>query len=407
MTRSLVWILFLTPLLACTGDLPLPEEVRTEAKPLRILWKKSLTDLQPTLSMDPIIFDDVVVINSEHVFHGVNGPVMFIDTADGSLIGTWSDFSVGPVQYPGASSNNEGQFALFGSQSSIDCLNLSTRSTQWQSVLKDSGPWIYLSNGYVYRGIHDVYRNGSWRRGTLIRSSLQTGVWDTIYSIRHDNDGYSPFFISINTVHLPNGDEVVVWKNRTQHSWKPDITEVLAFNLDADTLMWRNRELKDLSSVEQLQIENGIIYLLLSTQMAALDLNTGQVLWTQDFSTVNMTLPMNFMQADFHLTSNKIIIKAASDELIYLHKASGNVARVIDGYPFGMNHRMTAFEDMLFLSTSRLVILDARTGDELITSKQVEHLGNPLSQIVIDPIRRVLYYHDMYYLYCIKIPNDL
>lgn len=377
-------------------------------EPLSEVWRTPIVpdiNLNFSISMNPVLFDDVVVFNSELMLNGVNAPVLFLDTATGSILDSWSDYSDGPFAYDKERQQFSENYLFLGGQQSVDCINMQTRQTQWHSMMAENTPNIYVSNGYLYRGIEYGFQGSMNKKAALMRTPLDQNDWDTVFAFS-GNSNFSPGFDSMGFGSLPNGNNVVVWKNRS-YSSSADKTEIFAYDLTADSLLWRNTDFSEGSGIVPLRIHEGVVYGLLLYNAVAIDLSTGTTKWTQNFSSVHPTLPLDFVEGDIHFEGDNLLIKGQSDELIALDASDGSIVWVVQNSPYGIEDRFTYFEGKLFYSADRLVIVDVLTGEELITEDQVEHLGDIDSRIVIDPSRRVMYMHNGKEALCVKIPNDI
>lgn len=404
--RRINLVLMMIALAACRPELPMNPNPPDDSGKLELLWKKNITDAGGSISIDPVLYDDVVVINSERLIHGVNAPVMFLDTATGELLDTWSDYGHGASIYLPSNSAAEDEYLILVSQYAIDCVNLRTRNTQWSTAIRDHGlPWPAVHNGYVYYSFTREY--GQTKSTFLMRSPCNTESWDTIIRV-NDNRGTVPFFMGLGFGQLSNGDEVVLWKNRIELSNNRNEVQVFAYNLTADSLQWKSEKFSDFCSIQKIQVESDRVYVGLGDLMVCLDINSGRTHWIQDFEELNSLLPFKLYDGNFMvLNNNKIAVKAASKDLVFLFKGSGNIAKVVQDVHGGIGDEFTYFEDKLFYTGMRLTIVDAKQGTELVSESQVSHLRTPESKIVIDPVRRVMYYHDFYYLYCVKIPDNI
>lgn len=392
--------------LACCKEDPLPPPP-TGPQKLDVVWSTPLVpegSFSGALAMNPVLYNDLVVFNTDRQFNGHNSPVMFLDTGDGTILDYWSSHSDGPFLYTAEDMAHEGAYLFLGGQRSVDCINMQSRQTQWQGSIADNTPQIYVNNGFVYRGIlyNGLSPNNS---AAIMRSPVDQLAWDTVYAFDR-TDNYKPGFDSMGFGTLANGDEVVVWKNRS-YTGSSDRTDIFAFNLTADTLLWRNTDFMEGSGIVPLKIEDGVVYGLLRHNAVAIDLESGNTLWSQDFASLNPTLTFQFFGGDLYLGDGVMIIKSASDEVVGVNTSNGDIEWILQDHPYGFNDRFTYFEGKLFYSAHQLVICDALTGDLLIDESQVEHLGEVRSRIVIDPIRRVMYMHNGYEALSVKIPPDL
>ncbi|NVK05663.1 MAG: PQQ-binding-like beta-propeller repeat protein [Flavobacteriia bacterium] len=403
-----VLIIFASSILACCRPEVLDSPpIQSDKDKFEVIWKVSITNGLYSISMDPLLFQDMVVINSEYPLHGEHAPVMFLDTVDGSIEHLWSATPNQIDSYGDYQAAVDGDFLMLGSHLRIDCMNMSTRQTNWVATMELNSPYIYANNGFVYRGIMHTWHNGRNKGASLMRASVSTGEWDTVYTLVQTGR-YAPFFDAVGFGNLSNGDEVIVWKNRSEHTSQPDITEILAYNLTADSLMWRNRDHEVGSTIQPVQIYQGRVYAMLYDRMIALDLMTGKTIWNQDFSSRNFTLPQFFSEGEFYIDQNRMVVKGPNKEILIVGLHSGVLANVIDNEHYGIHDPFAYFEGKLFFGNDAgLSVIDAYTGESLIETRQVEHLGDIKCQILIDPARRVLYTHDGYYLYCVKIPENL
>lgn len=394
-------------LLACRPEVlePLPSQYQKEE--FEVLWKVAITEGAYSISMDPVLFRDLVVINSEWQLQGENAPILFLDSATGAIKHLWSATPNQIDSYGGYKTAVDGDYLMLGSHLRIDCLNMSSIQSNWIATMELNSPFIYTNNGYVYRGIMHTWHNGRNKGASMMRASVSTGEWDTVYTLIQTGR-YAPFFDAVGFGNLPNGDEIMVWKNRSEHTSQPDITEILAYNLTADSLMWRNRDHAVWSTIQPVQIYQGRVYAMLSDRVIALDLMTGNTIWNQDFSSRDFTLPQTFSKGEFYIDQNRMVVKGPNKEILIVGLHSGVIANVIDNEYYGIDDPFTYFEGKLFFGNSGgLAIIDAYSGESLVETSQVEHLGDIKCQILIDPTRRVLYTHDGYYLYCVKIPENL
>jgi hypothetical protein len=391
--------------LACCKE-PTPTPPPPATKKLEVVWKTLLVPNENstfrTIAMTPILYGDEVIFNTEYTINGNPAPVLFLDTANGQIKRTWSGLSGGP--YNRNIVAHEGDYLLFGELTTVDCLNLNTAATAWSSNVPLLFPDLYVSNGYVYRGFPFNPIGNQYNSCALMRTSVSTLAWDTVYSFTTTDD-YKPSFTGYGSGILPNGDEVVVWKswsrklNTQQHR-----ADIFAYNLTADSLMWRNTDLKDDANTIPLKVENSIVYGLIKREAIAIDLATGSTIWRQDFSDQNPTFPLFFAIDDFYISMNHMIIKGPSDELFYLAKTTGKVVKTVQDMPTNYD-RYAYFEGKLFGAGTEISIIDIASGENLLKDYDHSEFESWNSGITIDPDRRVFYCHDGEYAYCIKIPD--
>jgi outer membrane protein assembly factor BamB len=123
------------------------------------------------------------------------------------------------------------------------------------------------------------------------------------------------------------------------------VLTIFAYNLTADSLMWRNSEFLDHANTIPLQVENGVVYGLIRTSAFAIDLATGNTLWRRDFNSINGDV--QFAALPFHLDGNYMLVQSQNvDKLYYLNKITGKLVREID-VPYRYD-RFAYFEGKLF-----------------------------------------------------------
>jgi hypothetical protein len=371
-------------LLACCKE-PATPKPPIPPKQLVVLWKTPIIPQNATsgtLGMTPVLFGSEVIFNSEYGLDGTGETVLFFDTADGSLNRTWKGLS-GSI-YTRETVAHSGNYLLFGEQTSVDCLNMVTGNTQWSGNVSDERPYIYANNGYIYRGFPYDYQNGQYNSCRLKRTPAGSNSWQTVYDFTR-TDNYRPGFIGCGFGTLPNGDEVVVWKNWSLTPSNSERTDIFAYNLTADSLMWRNTDFKEGASVEPLKVVNGVVYGLLITRAIAVDLISGATLWQQDFSDQQTTFPLNFLtSSDFYIQGSYVYVKGQSDELFVLRKNNGTIWKVIQDSP-GIYSKYTYFEGKLFAARDGIGAVDLNTGEDLLKGYEQPSSRLFYSDITIDP----------------------
>jgi outer membrane protein assembly factor BamB len=389
-------------ILACCKEQSTPNPPAVPDQ-LAILWKMPITPPEASsisLSMTPILYGDEVIFNTDYTLNGVHAPVLFLDTADGSVKRTWSGLS--GDAYTSSTVVETNGYLVFGELTKVDCLNMASATTQWKSTVPLLFPRLMAKNGYVYRGFPFNPIGNQYNSCALMRTAVSSLAWDTVYSFTATDD-YKPSFTGYGSGTLANGDEVVVWKswsrklNTQQHR-----AEIFAYNLTADSLMWRNSEFLDHANTIPLQVENGVVYGLIRTSAFAIDLATGNTLWRRDFNSINGDV--QFAALPFHLDGNYMLVQSQNvDKLYYLNKITGKLIREID-VPYRYD-RFAYFEGKLFGAGIGLGIIDIASGENLADKYDQSVFRRWWSGITIDPDRRVFYCHDGYHAYCIKIPD--
>ncbi len=369
---------------------------------LKVIWETPITDLGFTTAMSPILFNEYVVTSTSDTFQGHHNPILFLDSSTGQVEHLFSNYQRNPVPYYEEKVCAFEQYLLLRDRKSIQCLNMESKQLQWYSDLKDSGPWIYAHQGYVYTSID--YNN--YESAAIIRSPVSSENWDTVFAFTI-NDDYLTDFGAIGFGEAGNGDQIMVWKNRSWKSTSPR-TDIFAYNLSADTLMWRNTDLEVNSGIIPLKIKDDKVFGLVNSHAFAMDLQNGRTLWLKNLRELfTPTLDISFFSGDFYLEDDLMIIKGDSDELVTLYAASGLQKSILQDYGYNFSGRFSYFEGKLFFGSDGLRIINAYTGENLINERQREQFGNIKEAIEIDPLRRVMYFNDGRFNYCVKIPEGI
>ncbi|MGB0978017.1 MAG: hypothetical protein ACPGVV_01415 [Croceimicrobium sp.] len=372
--------------------------------PYEILWRAPIVNdpyTEFSLSSNPAFYGSTVAITTEYTIQGVEEPLMFFDTASGELTDMWTDYIQGTAGHQHESSSFQDEYLVLSTQRSMDCINLATKSRQWASRIPGNYAFHYIHGSYVYTS-----KLTGNHQDEILRTPIDEENWQTVFSFTSQNQ-YRPFFGSFGFGQNLNGDEIMVWKNRSSVGNKSQ-TDIFAYNLSQDTLMWVNTDFDVFAGVNRLKVDNNRVFGLVQEKAFCLDLSNGETIWTNDFQGVVADPRLAiFDQGIFHLSSDHVILKGDGNELVMLQRGNGQLFKVNDKLPHSFQ-RSSYFEGKLFFSCGELVILDELTGEILNDPDITERLfGRIESKIVIDPDRRVMYFHNGYELLCVKIPEDL
>jgi hypothetical protein len=400
-------LLSIVLLFACKKQVPASIN-RVNPQQLEVLWSTPIIQdetYESSYSMNPVLYSNKVIFSNEHTLDGYNAPLLFLDTATGEIKDIWNDYSHENPAFINESVARENEYLILGGHVSVNCLNLITREAQWRGPIGDNTPFLYIKNGFVYRGVDYNFGSSFNNSSAVLRTPVESRSWDTVYAF-DQTDGFRPGFDSMGFGRTAEGDEVVVWKNRSFRS-NINRTDIFAYNLSADSLLWRNTDLNMGSGIVPLQVSDGLVLGLVYDHAFAMDLATGDLVWKQDFLEINPMYPLGFFNGDFHIEDQRMILMGGSEELVNLNKNNGKVNWVRRGFKGSFVDRFTYFEDKLFFTSGRLNIVDINTGEQLLTQEYPAGIKNIISRIVIDTTRRVMYMHNGRKAYCIKIPNDL
>ena len=376
------------------------------ADQFKVLWKTPISygPYSPILGINPQLYDSMVVVNSSDNIYNSESPLIFIDTASGEVIDIWSNFIDGTTWYTTDQFYRKGKFLIMQTRHSTDCINLATRQRQWASTTNvRQSAFIYGNNGFVY-----TCQYADEKTASVLRSPIDQNNWETFYSFTA-NGKMIPFFDGIGFGSLPNGDEIVLWQNRSTHPI--DRMEVFAYNITADSLLWRNRDFPGGDIPFSPQVHNGKVYGRYVSSVYCLDLETGETLWLRNLNTALGSGPVAAKINYIGFYDNQLIVNADRPKIAYLNQEKGFINRVVDGYPSGYGEGDYSYYQgkLYYTSAAQLVITDITTGENLATPAKLGELNDIeiRSSVTIDPETGKLYFQDGYYLYCVKQPKVL
>ncbi|GEM_PF-1335105 len=393
---------------ACKKGEPAVAGPESSAMGLEIIWETPIVANPNTtggLGMDPCIHDSMVVFSTSTTYLGKGAPVLFMNKSTGQIIDTWSDYIEGPWVYTDETAQTLDGYLILSSITSIDCINLNTRKTQWSEKFQAVGPKIYLSDDFVYTGV--IFNNKA--SAAVVRTRPESNQWDTVFAFT-STDGYTPRFDGINFGEMANGDEVVVWKNRSS-KWSRSRTDIFAYNLSADSLLWRNTDYELVSGGSVLQVDQNRVYAMVNKRIFALDLQNGNVLWDTDFQgMVSMINSANMDVGLFWQHGDSLVLKGDAPELLYIKKNTGYLGHrsILDEGNSGGD--VEEFEGNYYITTSSAIyIVEAKSGAILFTTKGDPRFYNRevRSKVTIDPETRLMYFQNGSHAFCAKIPEGI
>ncbi len=400
----MIHLLGLITLLSSCKETRPSSTIADKADQFEVLWKTPITNGLFVTGMNPVLYDSLVVVSTEDYLFNQQSPILFVDTATGIVVDIWSDYIDGSTWYWTDKYYQEGEYLVLQTMSSHDCINLETRQIQWASTTNsDQSAFIYGNNGFVYTCQYSGEKTAS-----VLRTPIDQNNWETIYSFTA-NGKMSPFFDGIGFGSLPNGDEIVLWQNRSTHPI--DRMEVFAYNITADSLLWRNRDFPGGDIPFSPKVYNGKVYGRYVSSVYCLDLETGETLWLRNLNTALGSGPVAAKINYIGFYDNQLIVNADRPKIAYLNLEKGFINRVVDGYPSGYGEGDYSYYQgkLYYTSAAQLVITDIATGENLATPAKLGELNDIdiRSSITIDPETGKLYFQDGYYLYCAKQPKVL
>lgn len=408
--KQLIYYPFILILFCCKKPVKTESNSIEDDDKVVVQWRRHLlASQQESYSMSPVLGENWVIFSNKNGSDiNETGRLLFLDKATGDSLDSWSEY----VGRPGYTSWEEQQVTgdrLFISDVQfLNCIHIPTASSIWSSDLSfaEGDGLSYINNGYIYRSYES---NGYLPNltGTIIRSPLDREDWQQVYSYTADDD-YSVSLSCITSVFLANGDELLLFKNR---QWNFDLSQgrmdVFAYNLTADSLLWRNKGLEMWDGgVMPMKVEDSLVFCPGGGYFFALNLYTGEKVWEFDYA--GRSPGNHFGYGDVFFNGKFLIIKPSGDELFCLTKTTGRLNWWKDKKGWTMKGRFTHFEGKLFyIADADLIVVDDYTGERLLSEERQEHLGKLTGDVRIDPTTRLMYMANYHEALCVKIPEDL
>lgn len=280
-------------------------------------------------------------------------------------------------------------------------------------VTNDGGagePFIGVYGDYVYKANY----TGSKPKSTsesIVRSHYLLGKWDTLFSIIAKDS----FYLNIMPPTLwvnPQGDSVLIIRDNglrdvhaTAHEGRYNLVNLYAWNMRTRQYDWKWEDFQDQRGINlnHPAVDGNRMFLHSKNYLFCINLLDGTLIWEKPFSD-----DIYFGNLIQH---NNLIIVHGDDHGIWgVDKATGAIVWH-NNSTIGTVVKMDYFDGVVYYvsrGSGLLYAIDAETGTTIWaeyspSKKPFASFG--LSDIVIDPVRRVLYTADGYYLMCIKLPE--
>lgn len=382
------------------------ENIKTQ-----FLWKKQLVE-EDTVWVGAIadfpvfLHDDELVVYVLDTVSGKGAPISFLSADSGTVLESWNDFIRNRGVWGMHDLNQNNPFLVMNSHLSVDVLNLETRQRQWATAIQNYGLNNYILDDYVYVG----FGHSNSKIAGITRSPLDHEDWETVF-VDTSQLYQSIHFYAMAISDLPNGDQVLVWKSRSE-GWSMKVnTDIYAYNLTADSLLWINTELDSWTYEQPLQVSEGIVLGSVNDYCFGIDLTNGDMLWKKEVKKLSSAswIEPRFDDNPLHVDNSRLIF-STDEELIFLNKSNGVFMGRVTGLPSGASGPTVIFENKLYYTsdTEDLVIVDLINFEIL---KVIDDIGKPFyglrGGVTIDPIRRLVYVHDRYSVFCLEIDELL
>ena len=296
---------------------------------------------------------------------------------------------------------------------SVNCYDIATGTNLWTVNYQNFAPLIVNDFG------ESLYRNiGNSSTTNINAINVQTGQESTIFQLNSESqDNYLTNFGAFQEWLAPWGDRVLVFQNRKLKSGTYDHVKVdlYAYNLSADTLLWKMDELiyqdDPENSIEtpevyaQPKIIGNRLYIVRALQQHCIDLEQAEKVWSRDIALTQS----NF--TDFHspiMQVDDVLYIQGRDFISALDSNSGSTLWKSDLSPAG---RFDYYQDKIYQSAvvdgdRYIFCLDAKDGSLMWYANQFSDgtfLTSSIFDININKQNGLMYSSDLKYAFCIDL----
>ena len=265
------------------------------------------------------------------------------------------------------------------------------------------GDYIYKSN---FTGDKPISTSES-----VVRAHYLLGKWDTLFSISAQDSFYlniMPPTLWIN----PHGDSVLIIRDNglrdvhaTALEGRYNLVNLYAWNMRTRQFDWEWEDFQDQRGIDvnQPAVDGNRMFLHSKNNLYCINLLDGTLIWEKPFSD-----DIYFGNLIQHY--NYIIVHGDDHGIWGVDKATGAIVWY-NNTTIGTVVKMDYFDGVVYYvsrGSGLLYAINAETGATIwaeFSPSKKPYASFGLSDIVIDPVRRVLYTADGYYLMCIKLPE--
>jgi outer membrane protein assembly factor BamB len=248
-----------------------------------------------------------------------------------------------------------------------------------------------------------------------VRTHYLQGRWDTLLTIAAEDSFHlniAPPTLWVN----PQGDSVLFIRDNglrdvlaTPWEGRYNLVSLSAWNMRTRQYEWKIKDFLDQFAVMQRPpiVEGDRAYFLTSGALHGFDLVTGTRAWSRP-------LPNVAIHAGIVQHGDYIIAQSSYDGMWAVDKSNGAI-RWHNPKTYGTPTLLSYFDGVAYFTStgsSRLWAVNAETGQTIwdepspnAFSPRTPNAGFDFANVVIDPVRRVLYTADKYYMMCIKLPE--
>jgi outer membrane protein assembly factor BamB len=354
--------------------------------------------------MTPVLTDSNVLYTAYGDYNGIETPLIAL-SKDSGFVKKVIPLGGKPDFFNWEKQQVVGNKLFLGQTNWIDCINLDNLNTLWSSAAPRGASLVYPIGNYLYRAVDPVTAQEFTKE--ITRTVLSSSNWETVYTFTA-KDGFVGYFSCITPASLPNGDELILFKNS---QWNFDSAQgrmdLFCYNLTADSLLWRNKGIEDAGNgIMPMQVVDSVLYAPGAEHFFAVNLITGQVIWEFDYGAHSGGDNVGY--GDFFINGDRLLLKPSGDHLLVFNRHNGQIIHNRLGMGYTMKGRFTHFEGKLwYIADADLKVVDDFTGESLLPAIRQDHLGKLNENVVIDPETQLMYLCNYHEALCVKLPEDL
>ena len=393
---------------------PTPPPTPTTSK-LQILWKTPISpDTALYTSTAQALVDQGIVFSTN--FYSPSAFVRVLNAQTGQLRWKFDNF-IKPIDGfltdMVLSVNNK---VIINKWDRTYCVDAQNGSLDWSSDVSSIGngaPLINTIENYVYK-VHFTGQKPISASESMVRAHYLSEKWDTLLTI----NAADSFYLNIKPPTLwinPQGDSVLIIRENglrdvhaTSHEGRYNLANLYAWNIRTRQYEWQLKDFQDQQAFALAQpiVDGNRLYIHSHKVVFCINLLDGSLVWKKEFAD-----GIYFGSLVQH--NNLVMVHGSDHGLWALHKSDGREIWY-NNTTIGTVNRLSYFDGVIYFTSSGsglLYAIKAETGETIWAefsanySKRTPDVSFMFAEVIIDPVRRVLYTADGYYLMCIKLPE--
>jgi outer membrane protein assembly factor BamB len=418
--KIIPFLLFILSFWSCHKEMfpipPLPPPPDTIATKLKILWQVPIASDTSEYYTSPEAFVNGNIVFSTN-FAAPSAYIQMRGGETGQLLWKFDNF-IKPID-----GFTEDQ--IFGLNGKIVvnhwvrtyCLSAENGQLDWSIDVSGMGggePGATTIGDYVYKSNYTGSKPRSISE-SVVRAHYLQGIWDTLLTITAEDSFYLNIYPPTLWIN-PQGDSILILRDNglrdvlaTPWEGRYNLVNLHAWNMRTREYEWQIKDFLDNPTISYRQpiIDGNRMYLMTNKILHCLDLPTGNVLWSRE-------LPQGIGYANIVMHENFIIAQGSNNGMWAVDKING-VVKWSNSLTIGSTTKISYFEGVVYYTSTgsnTLWAVNAQNGEIIwkefspnALSPRTPNAGFDFANVIIDPVRRVLYTADRYYMMCIKLPE--